>query len=294
MKKLKTILALMLAIVIMCFSVTPAFATNTEKEDKVNVYKLLDELADYYSEYPDTFRLKLEQAPGSIPLDCYLDSASELIKVCDEFNAFYKEVIEGRVPTVAEINSFYPRLDAAAKKVILYRRELKYLIDHCSFETNDNAYYPHDLWKHFQDCLEKAVDVYEKGTEGIEVSQAYWNLKFAYNELCVINTISGDVDNSGCLTIFDVTLVQKHLAKMCNFNSSQLTVLDKSSKTDISIEDATKLQRVLAKLEEFNSEDLEILSANTSRMSLSDNWIFNSYRRDNYQGGIIICEKQNL
>ncbi|MBQ8057395.1 MAG: hypothetical protein IJ275_03565 [Ruminococcus sp.] len=287
MKRMKKLIALMVAMMVLCLSVLSVFAQDTVSEE-VNVYKLLENLRAYYAEYYYTFRIELEQDPGALPLDCYLDSASEFIEVGKEFNDFYMAVTEERVPTVEEINSFYPRLDAAAEKIILYRRELKYLIDYCSFETNDDSYYPQDLWKDFQDCLEKAVNVYAEETEEIEVSYAYWDLKFAYNELCVVNTVSGDVDNSGEFSIFDVTLVQNNIAQMCSFNSSQLTVLDELAEENITIMDVTKLQRALAKLEKFSSYNLEVLRADTHRMSLNNNRAFKVYRYNNYQGGIII------
>ena len=285
MKRIKMILALMIAMVIICVSVLTAFAKDMDEE--VNVYTLADDLQEYTAEYLRTFRLEFEQTPGSLPLNCCLDSASELLAVCEEVENFYLEVIDTRVPTVEEINSYYRRLDEAAKKVILYRGELKYLIDHCGYETNDDSYYPQDIWEHFQDCLERAVDVYTKEIRGIEVSQVYWDLKFAYNELCVVNTVSGDLDNSGKLSIFDVTLVQMNLVQMCSFNSSQLTILNESSEDNITIMDATKLQLAIAELDEFSSYNLVALSADTNRMCLNDNRVFRSYRYTNYQGGIV-------
>ncbi len=286
MKKLKSTLSLIIVMVIIGVSVVSAFAQDVEKEEEVNVYKLAFNLLEYSSEYRRTFRLKLEQNPGALPMDCDLNSANELIEVCNEVDDYYMEIMDGRVPTVEEINSFYPKLDAAAEKVILFRRELKYLIDHCGFETNNNSYYPQDLWEYFQECLEKAVDVYTKETEGIEVSRVYWDLKFAYNKLCVVNTVSGDVDKSGELSILDVTLVQMNLAQMCSLNSSQLTVLYESAEENITITVATKMQLALAKLDKFDSYDLEVLSADTNRMCLNDNSVFRRYRYYKFSGRI--------
>lgn len=273
----------MIAMVIMCISAFSVFAQSTEE---VNVKKLAYNLMQYAGQYDDTFLLRLEQNPGDLPLECDMESAGELIGLCEEVFDYYGEVCEGREPTVEEIDGYYTRLDTAAQKVVLSRSELKFIIDHCNNEITDNSYYPSELLKDFQDKLKTAVVVYDSAIEGIDVSYAYWNLKFAYNKLCVANSVSGDVDNSGDLNIFDVTLVQKSIANMYQFNSSQLTVLDKSAQEEVTIMEATKLQRCVADLEEFNSNSLNRLVTNTERMSLNDNRIFTRYRYYKYVGRI--------
>ena len=278
MFKTKRFISLIIAMVITCLSILSAFAQNTETENEVSVYKQAFNLMQYAGDYDDTFRLRVEQDPGDLPLECDIESAGELVGVCEEVWHYYGEVCYGREPTIEEMDNYYERLDNAAEKVVLYRSELEFLIDHCSTEKNDNSYYPTELWVDFQDSLKTAVDVYNSEVEGIEVSYAYWDLKFAYNKLCALSSVSGDVDNSGDLTIFDVTIVQKCVAQMCDFNSAQLTVLDMSAQEDVTIMEATKLQRDIAKLDEFSSYNLEILRAENNRMNLNDNRIFRRYR----------------
>ena len=285
MFKSKRIISLMIAMVIMCISVLPVFSQSTDGNEP-NVYKLVFNLMLYARDYNSTFRLTTEQEPGALPLECDLESSNELVGVCDEVWCFYGEVCDGREPTIEEIDSYYERLDTAAKKVVLYRSELKFLIDHCNYEINDSLYYPQELWDGFQNSLENAVSVYTSEIEGIEVSNAYWDLKFSYNKLCVVSPVSGDVDNSRDLSVFDVTLVQKCVAKMCDFNSAQLTALDKSVQEDITIIEATKLQRTIAQVDIFSSYGLEVLSADTSRMNLNDNSVFQRYRYYKYVGRI--------
>ena len=102
----------------------------------------------------------------------------------------------------------------------------------------------------------------------------------------MVSSVPGDVDNSGDLSIFDVTLVQKSVAQMYVFNSSQLTTLDKSSQEEITIMEATKLQRTIAKLDAFNSYNFEELSTDTNRINLKDNRIFHRYRFYKYVGRV--------
>lgn len=58
--------------------------------------------------------------------------------------------------------------------------------------------------------------------------------------------ILGDVDNNGDVTIDDVTLIQKYIANMSEFDSEQLKAADVTGDNDISIDDVTAIQKYLA------------------------------------------------
>ncbi|MDO4749062.1 MAG: dockerin type I repeat-containing protein [Eubacteriales bacterium] len=284
MKKIKRITSFLLALLMACLFSVSAFAENSEQHSD-DVYKMADEVMHYANNYYDTFRLVDEVDFDYTNLECDKESSSELLSVYNEVEDYWFEIFdEIRIPQVDEINDFYTRLDEAALKVVLLRKELKYLIDFCSLEDNTNSYYSEDVWIPFEASLAKAFEVYDKGVEGIEVSYAYWDLKFALNKLCASNSIPGDVDNNGRLSVFDATLVQQNVAKMCTFNASQLTVLNVYFNEEVSILDATKLQRAVAKTEKFVSHYLIELSSGEDIMSLEDNWVFLTYREFEFRG----------
>lgn len=55
--------------------------------------------------------------------------------------------------------------------------------------------------------------------------QTYVKMRNAFNDLCRYNTVYGDGNGDGKLTIADVTLGQKYLANIEKLNSSQLVAL---------------------------------------------------------------------
>lgn len=64
------------------------------------------------------------------------------------------------------------------------------------------------------------------------------------------DALIGDVDRDGYITIMDVTLIQKHLAKSENLGRTQLLLSDADGDDRISIFDATLIQRYVARYSE--------------------------------------------
>lgn len=58
--------------------------------------------------------------------------------------------------------------------------------------------------------------------------------------------LSGDVNSDGKITIDDVTLVQKYLASVSDFTTSQKDIADVNNDGDISIDDVTLMQKYIA------------------------------------------------
>ena len=66
-------------------------------------------------------------------------------------------------------------------------------------------------------------------------------------EIPYVEFILGDVDNSGEITILDVTAIQRMLAKISTFTDSQIEAGDTNKDGEVDILDATTIQRLLAK-----------------------------------------------
>ena len=62
------------------------------------------------------------------------------------------------------------------------------------------------------------------------------------------NTLIGDTNGDGNVTIADATTLQKYLANIVDFNDEQLAVADTNGDGSVSIADATQIQRYLAQL----------------------------------------------
>lgn len=61
----------------------------------------------------------------------------------------------------------------------------------------------------------------------------------------------GDINIDGKVNIKDVTLIQKHLAKIIKFTQKQLNRADVNGLRGLDIRDASHMQKWLAKLENF-------------------------------------------
>lgn len=66
------------------------------------------------------------------------------------------------------------------------------------------------------------------------------------NIFIIYNNTIGDIDNNGTISIDDVTLIQKYIANMSEFDSEQLKAADVTGDNDISIDDVTAIQKYLA------------------------------------------------
>ena len=62
------------------------------------------------------------------------------------------------------------------------------------------------------------------------------------------NTLIGDTNGDGNVTIADTTTLQKYLANIVDFNDEQLAVADTNGDGSVSIADATEIQRYIAQL----------------------------------------------
>ncbi len=268
MKNTKRFCAVVIAIAILLVSVCTVFAADNTNERSFGRLVLL--CGDYYR----TFRF--EEKTYDDRLECDPESAQELYALINEvYDVMYNE----ETMSADEVDEYYIALDEAAEKVVLVPQELKYLIDFCEREKNENSYYPSPMWDEFQNKLAVAKEVYEIGETSIDVSNAYWDLLFCYNDICTVNPVEGDVDFDGVVTVMDATLIQNCVAKLCTFNSSQLLTIGESHNDRVNVLSATNLQKAVAKLSYSKiSYSLTSLLENPRERLLDSNKLFYRYR----------------
>lgn len=157
--------------------------------------------------------------------------------------------------TIANLTAAYENLEAAYDGLRVRTEVLQELYDAAKNETNDAAYYrlryyPEAMWRSYCGALKQAEKVLAAPDDDA-VTDAYFNLRSQFNELCKSNQTAGDVDNNGRVNISDVLYLQKYFAKLVPMNSSQLMV---ANLTDlhtytITLNDVIELQNYLAGLE---------------------------------------------
>lgn len=248
MKRLKAILALIIAMVIMCASVCSTFAVDTNDElskASKKLYNLCWESVYDYGVEASKYGCNFYSAPGerapTIESKSYLRAQALLHEANDLLSQ-----PGGNQPTLEEYEDMYNRFYEALNSLVLYKGMLYELISFCSEENNDNGYYNDELWSEFCEKLENAKAVYADpdNTHDFIVTEAYFELLHSHFKLCASNTKYGDLDNDSEISIIDVTYVQMACAKLIDFNSSQYVI----AKKDITY--ATEIQRYIASLSE--------------------------------------------
>lgn len=89
--------------------------------------------------------------------------------------------------------------------------------------------------------------MYDYAVEWMQGRTAWLSEQF-YPDNVQAEYILGDADLNGEISITDVTLIQKYIADITQFESSQLKVTDVTEDKNISIDDATDIQKYLAGL----------------------------------------------
>ncbi len=286
MKKLRTILALMIAMVIMCVSAFSVFAIDTETED--NLYDEIGELHNLcmksinvygasskdgsYSHDPGVIFLSIS---NSDEINVALDEAVDIIHRYgypmnfENYNGITKE----------EIQTAYDNLEFAMNRATIEKSELEVLIDFCKTEKNDDGYYPDEAWAEFENSIYEAQNILEDmNAVGVDYNRAYWGMLYNYNKLCLVNRRYGDVNFDGDINILDATKIQRILAQLEDSNSSMLQICK------LEITYATEIQRYLALLGDVDSlavypERFEYLCNNVECSNYnSQEWYFNSWR----------------
>lgn len=206
MKKTKTIIALMVALVIMCISVSSAFATE-------NIDDKILELSQYISQVAREFNMYIPNHAESIDGEIYLkytnETYSNLESALLESAGFVENYyLSNEDVTIEQINEQTNAINEVYSEMVLEKSELDYLVTYCQAETN-NSYYSDEIWDIFIQHLENAEMILaDEIIIDTRINDAYWDLFGAYNQLCLYNDVKGDVDCDGDISIVDATKIQ--------------------------------------------------------------------------------------
>ncbi len=287
------ILCLIFCTILSPFTTVFAESNDTASATLRDVY----DLQIYAQRFPQLFYIEGESSPFNT---MYLLDVADSDNKGADFLPLLEQIAELKAGmtdqdseiTVEQLKGYYDSLDNLARAYTIDKQELEILLDRCEPETNTNTYYPDNLWADFIAAKETAFEVYGDDTiTDLRVSDAYWTLRFAYDALCAVNPLAGDVDFDGEANVIDVTIIQRYCAEFITLNSSQCivgTLNDLASHTDLDITDATILQRYLVNLiPEINSHYLSNLTTpayrgriacnNTYFMNYRYQWIMNQY-----------------
>ncbi len=264
MKKLKAILALLLAMVIMCFSVTPAFAEDSQ-EDLEIAFVELDNLcwqAVYdYGIASYEFDCPYQAEPGALIMIISEESFREGEEILNDTDRFMnKYTADKRLGlnsyTIEDFEKQYEKFYNTLNSRVVSKYMLNNLISFCK-EEESNGYYNDELWNDFCEKLNTAQAIYDDPEiiEDFVVTETYFVLLHSHFKLCSSNTMFGDIDNDSALTIMDVSYIQKACAELVTLNSSQQLI----AKKDVTY--ASEIQRYIASF--CDNVDIENSELNT-------------------------------
>lgn len=242
---------------------------HTAKQKARELYQYCDSLCTYFNCFPEDLETGgfIYHIDGNVSLD-FVDPDKGLEnavrKVYNEvYNYQGKDFSE--IATNEYFQAYYDELNEAAKLPQVANEEIVFLVNICEKEDNCNGFYSDEVWETFVTALNNAKEAYNKNTNNgknrysqqVEGnSNIYWDLYFAYNDLCMQITEAGDIDGDGKADIIDVTMLQRNLAGMTSrLNAAQrcascLQINTKYRKEMYpDVIDSTLLQRRLA---EFN------------------------------------------
>lgn len=135
-----------------------------------------------------------------------------------------KNARNATITNIEELEQAIVDFEAVKNSMTLDPIELKFMISVFEKETNINNYYDETTQNNFQELLTEGKKAYDSGDEEI-MYQTYVKMRNAFNDLCRYNTVYGNGNGDGKLTIADVTLGQKYIANIEKLNSSQLVAL---------------------------------------------------------------------
>ncbi len=279
---MKRIVSIVL-VALMLFSVATmtAFAQRSSDIDRATpeldnndlsvAYQKLDELCwsavfDYGVSSTDR-NSPYKYEPGVLVLTLTNDSLDRGREALDDTSDFLNNYsIEPEKYTLDDFENQYAKLKSTLDSLVFSKNTLRALIEFCFEEKNDTGYYSEELWNEFTQKLSNAQAVYdnEEIVEDYRVTEAYFELLHSHFKLCSSNTMFGDVDNDGKISIVDATHLQRALAEIEFLNSSQKLI----SKFDLLY--ATKIQRYIVMLESTLDIDNSTLDVYAQYTKYSD------------------------
>lgn len=288
MKKLRTILALMIAMVIMCISVSTAFASELAKEKLKELQFKIYDVAEEFNMEVDGGYYPVEGEAFLIYTDETYDNLNSVLNVANQFvTDITPDVYSGEVEPFDEIEEHMVAIDEAYAQMILEKSELEFLVNFCEAETN-SGYYGDEVWDSFTEQLDAAKAILnDESIVDTRVTEAFWSLMEAYNQLCLYNNVMGDVDGDGVVTVMDASLIQLYLAKLTDLNSSQkyVALVEISYSGEMDITSATEIQKYIAKLADntnwgYYYKELQ----NSTLRDIHSNFLFGNAMQERYFG----------
>ena len=258
MKKLKSILALIIVMVILCVSVSSVLATSeVDIELDEIMWKLQELCEEAHFAYGVGYSITDPPRPGSQNKPKYLacSDTTELKRAwqdaCAMVEGYYRAHIslyDGEISVLTAAEKYHA-LYEELYKIVIDRSELETLVAFCEKENNDNSYYEVKLWNDFQTEIAQAKQLLADNTiSDMRVNTAYYELMYSLNLICTSNQVAGDVDNDKEMSVLDATYIQLYLAGYETINFSQMLVTGAQRTDDLSVLSATAIQRKCAKV----------------------------------------------
>ncbi len=251
MKNLKMMIALLLAVAVMCFSVSTAYAEEYDEVLKAKMEELMNLCEEVYFAFGINSSLFYDLEPGQI-LPNYLITM-DTTKLTDAHNdaiILCRSYLDGeKYPYYEEFNleiatERYDNLYEVLHNVVIDRVEVEELVAICEKENNDNGYYDEQSWNDFKAELGQAKELLtDESIIDQRVTSAFYELMYQYNLLCSYNKVYCDIDGDGVMTVMDATYIQRYLVGFETFNSSQVFVSPEFYLDDINITNATTIQK---------------------------------------------------
>ncbi len=227
---MKKIISLMLVVVLAVFSIIPVLATTEDFKTQYN------EFLDYVDDCELYYIYDYYNIPPSGPL---WSNAS-----CNRIIDAVEFVRTSSVSTLDELNQVEAEFNKVVSSMCVDKRELEFMISLFEKEINIDSYYDNETWNNFQTVLEEGKLVLDSDDEKV-IHRTYIKMRNTFNDICRYNTEYGDFNGDGRLSVADITLGQKYLAQLLQFNSSQRTISQFNYWNFLKIEDLTDLQKYM-------------------------------------------------
>lgn len=239
MKKTKTIVSCLLAIVMLAVSIVPVLALG--EGDTINLSWEKQKVEEYADQCEDLYVYYYHVAPVNVPT--WSDESTQRMK--ETVTKVRDEVY--KCETVEEVNSYRALLDDAVEKMCISSSELKWMLDYMERDYNSTGYYDDDTYAELKNIYETAQAAIESEVD-VDIHNSYIDMRNELNKLCGYNLVRYDVDMDGEFNIKDCTYLQLYLADFVSLNSSQSYVAGFVHNS--TIKEVTQKQMILAKLSE--------------------------------------------
>lgn len=253
---MKKIISALLTATILLSSIT----CLTFSAEEVSLKDKFIELNDYTDYFLENFNIyHFEDGDPLPPVGDFFvaitaETADKLNSDCDAAYELKKRYYTNKEDvTIEEVDSLLNTIEADLENVCVERYELEFMLALVDKE-NTNNYYDEATWAEFESVVSRANELLaDENTSDSDITAAYWDLRFKFNEMCAYNQVMGDVDGDGDVTILDATLLQRALAEYVELNCSQVFVASvccNPAPVYININCVTAIQRYCAEYDD--------------------------------------------